>query len=414
MSRRSLLVGLAVFAFALLTVGITAGAAPDAAPSAESPRLASDVPARIVEVPNTTNYLSPAATESDRQAYVQGSVDVGSAVSVSASRLDGTHRTLTVENRLESDADSQDRIATVRTVVNRTERDLDRLDSAQAELFEEYNDGTLSEREFLRRLVRIQTQANQARTVLDATRESVEDDPTTTVPTGLDTRIATLRSELAALPAPLTGRVTASLTGQADPLAVYVGGADDDVVLAAADGSDFYRQTTVRGEFDRDRDIDVSAAFRRATELYPWAYSSGPQFNPQIGKAGPGVYRIDAEHPQGTLTAYIGGSTIDVFHEMQWLDAGSVPVYRTVTNETESVNLTATTTTETGPMRVTLTDGAGQPRNATIRISGERVGTTGSDGQLWTVRPSGAFKLTAVTDDDRVTLSQLQFLRPDA
>lgn len=425
MPRTPLAVGVGFLLIAVLTVGVTASA-PPAVPG-ENHRIASgDAPARVVDVPNTTNYLFPSADRPQRQDYVRGSVDVGSAVGASAQRLDGDLRTRTFEIRFDrASSQSGDRLAVVRAGVVDAERRLDRLDAAHERLIRGYNNGSLSREAFVRQVVRLEVRTAQTRAFIERVRTTADSDPATTVPSSLNTRLAELQTRAVLLPTPVGERLTASVTGSAGPVVVYAEGADDGLVLATVDGRTFHRQATVLGDhrpgepdqFAQDGDLPITLAAQRAAELYPWAYSGNQQFNRQVARQGPGVYRITAEHPQGPddrddhLEAYISGSTTDVFHELQALDPEAVPVYRIASNRTAALNLTVTTTTETGPMRVDVTDGQGNPRNATVFVGDRRVGTTGADGRLRTVRPSGTFQVSAVRDGERVTIGSVQFLR---
>lgn len=431
MTRTSLFAGCVVVAVALVAVGVAAGTGPTVAADTDPEPAVGETPTRIVDNSNTSNYLFPSTDDPTRQEYVHADVDVGSAVAVSAHRLEGTHRERTYVNRLEyPGVRSSERLAIVRRAIEGSETRLERLDETHEALVRGYNNGTLTRAEFLRGLVKVEVQATQSRQYLDRVRTTSEAQ-LGTMPTSLDTRLSELRSQLVLLPDPLVllpdplnDRMRAAVTGREDPLVVYAGGADDELVLATVDGTDFRRQTTLRSEhrpadpdqFEQSDEQAITLVVQRATELYPWAYSDGQQFSPQIGRAGPKLYRIDADHPHGALAAYISGSTTNVFHEIHRQNPQALPVYETIGNETDSLNATVTTTTETGPMRVRLTDSqSDQPRNATVYVNDQSVGTTGSDGTLWTVRPMGTFQLTVVDESgERVTFSRVKFIRPDA
>ncbi|MXR51228.1 hypothetical protein GRX03_06370 [Halovenus sp. WSH3] len=86
-------------------------------------------------------------------------------------------------------------------------------------------------------------------------------------------------------------------------------------------------------------------------------------------------------------------------HENQVGDAGQRSIAGTVTNASESLEVTLGLTHASGPLRVTVTDDSGAVSNATVRIDGAFVGTTDSDGRLWTIQPRNGFEVTAETGD---------------
>ncbi|MEF8787222.1 MAG: hypothetical protein V5A45_14930 [Haloarculaceae archaeon] len=422
MSRTPLVIGLVALAVAVLSVGAAGHAPPAALDNDTSPALLGEQPTRVVNVANTTNYLFP-NTNAERQEYVRASVDVGSAVDTSATRLERAHRTETFDRRLASQSDDTDRqLAVVERTVADAEARMARLNATQESLYRSYNDGTLTRQQFLRQLVQLEVRATEYRRYLDRVEASAESEFGNSLPTALEIRFSRLQSNIVTLPAPLSQRVRESVVGNAEPLVVYTEGADDALVIAAVDGPTFRRQATLLSEhqpgapdqFEEGDQQAIAQVVERTTELYPWAYSNDRQFSRRIESAGPttSIYRIEADHPQGSLSSYLSGSTTNAFHEIQTLDPTEIPVYRVVSNETADLNLTVTTTTQTGPMRVNLSTPGGVTRNGTVLVDGQPVGTTGDDGLLWTVRPSGSFTLTAVSENGtEVSLRRTQFIR---
>lgn len=421
MSRTPLLIGLLAFTVAVLTVGAAGHAVPAVADGTPA-SLPGDQPKEVVDVPNTTNYLSP-NDRPNRREFVQASVDVGSAVDASATRLEGAHRTQTLDVQLaQESATTEDQLAAIERAVGGAETQRDRLIDSQNSLYRAYNNGSLTRQAFVRKLVRLEVRASEYRTYVDGLEERAEGEFGNDIPFSLETRLTSLQSGVAILPTPLSERVRDSVVGATGPLTVYTEGTEDALVLATVDGATFRRQATLLSEhqsdapdeFEQSDQQAIAQVVERTTELYPWAYSNDQQFSRRVESAGPttSIYRIEADHPQGSLSAYLSGSTTNVFHEIQTLDPTEVPVHKTVANETERLALTVTTTTETGPMRINLTTGVGERHNGTIRIDGQPVGTTGDDGLLWTVRPSGTFRLTAVGEDGaEASLERIRFVR---
>ena len=412
MSRMSLLVGVALLTLAALTIGAAASVAP-AGPADPTGDLPGPAPPIVENASDTANYLFP-DTGIERRSYERANVDVGSAVAASATRLDGKHRERTLEERLTSRPDDgSQRLAVAEAALADAQARMNRLDARHEALFRGYNNGTLSAAGFLRQLARLEAEVTAHTAYLDA----IEADTLRYVdgaPSNFETRLSTTRTRTVTLPGPLADRISAALSGTADPAVFFAEGVDDALILGTVDDGRFYRQATVRDAYRpaEANTLTIEGALQRARELYTWVYSGGQGFQPEIGRSGPGLYRFSADHPQGSLVSYISSSTTDAFHEIHRLDAADIPVYRTARNGTDGLNLTVTTTTVTGPMRVETVTPAGIQRNATVLIDGEPVGTTGRDGTLWTVRPSGTFTLTVVGEDGATaSLGRTQFLR---
>lgn len=412
MSRTPLLIGISLLALAALTIG-AAGSVALVGTDGTAGAVSGGEPASVGNVSNTTNSLVPDSTV-ERRTYVTANVDVGSATAASATQLEGDHRARTFEERLLSQpADSGERLAVAEGTLADAEARMDRLDAEHEALFRAYSNGSLSRTEFVRQLTQLEAKAtahsSYLRALESATLRHVDG-----APANFNTRLSTVHSEAVVLPDPVTERVHDALSGTTDPFVLYAEGVDDTLVLAAVDDGQFHRQATLRDSYrpEEANTLTIEDALQRATELYPWVYSGGQGFRPQIGIVTEGLFRIRADHPQGTLVSYISGSTGDVFHENQVLDPDTVPVHKTVRNGTDSLNLSVTTTTPTGPMRVEVTTPSAIPVNSTVLVNGQRVASTGDDGTLWMVRPSGTFDLTVVSEGGaKVSLSRIRFLR---
>jgi hypothetical protein len=140
--------------------------------------------------------------------------------------------------------------------------------------------------------------------------------------------------------------------------------------------------------------------------LYPWAFANDPSARGARGFGNTSVYRISVDHTHGSLVSYLDGATQNVFREVQRKQLVSIPLDTRVANNTTSLRLQVNTTHESGPMHVEVTrPKTGLPVVSEVTVDGERVGTTDTDGDLWTVRPRGPTRINATTaSGDRVTL----------
>lgn len=394
MRPKSTLVALALLAALAVVTGTAGAVALDA-----DARTVDDGFRQISDVQNTTNYLSPGTT--DRASYVRGDVDVAAAAGASAQRLQADHERRAFDVQFESESGT-DRVDLVRETTDSTEARLTRLDARHAALLAAYSNGTFSAETTMRRLVQLSVEAETARNHLEHVSSRVEDASDEAVPVSLERRLVDLQTVLVALPNPVTDRVEAGLAGERDATVVYAGGDSEGIVLATVDDGDFVRTASVRDEYAPDQpdqfemaeERDVILALQRGGELYPWAYENdigGPQIR---GFGDTGVYLIRVNYGHGVLQTYISGGTTNAFHEIQTQDPGGVPVSDTTVRATDSLNVTVETTTDSGPMRVSVIQpSSGAPLDGTVRVDGDVVGRTGEDGTLWTVQPAGQFRV---------------------
>jgi hypothetical protein len=243
-------------------------------------------------------------------------------------------------------------------------------------------------------------------------------------------RIAERKTRLVGLRGPVRDRVADAMLGETEPLRVSVETSDTAVVLATVTGSEFNRQYIREAYLPSARDpggtdqfrtaggYDLGAARARASELYPWTFeNAGPTSTglrtgePYLYRAG--VYSVSVDHPHGTagqgdLVTYIDGATGEVFREMQFKDVSEIPTAEPLTNRSGGLHVGVNRTHAGGPVSVFVRSNAtDEPVDAAVSIDGEPVGTTGSDGQLWTVAPREAFTVGVRSGDDNVTVGPM-------
>jgi hypothetical protein len=230
---------------------------------------------------------------------------------------------------------------------------------------------------------------------------------------------AEIRAELYGLRGPVRDRLQRVSAGEHDPLGVHVTTSDSAFALATyveANGRETFVRDTYLGGVTRrssgpDRYADsLSSVVQRFERLYPWAFGVG-----ETGTRFEGFgshYRASRDHFHGSTTVFLDGESGRVFaeHRVSYLDR--IPTVSTSeTNATSGLTVTLGQSHRGGPLNVTVTDGDGDPVDATVTVEGRAddatsvVATTGADGTLWTVTPYGpSVVVTAEYDGETVTV----------
>jgi len=402
-SRPLTLVGVLVVGLVLAGVGAGAVASPN--PTVNQPNGTG----AVVTFTDTPNQATPAGVT--QRTYARVDVDAASAVSVGATRIGGRHAELTLDERLQRVNTSSGRLGVATATLAGIERRLERLDDSQGRLLTAYSDEEVSTRTFLRRLGTVRVAAAQERALLDRLSERAGELTRLSLPVETQTRLARLRGTLVALPNPVVDRVVDGTTGVDAPQTVYLRAAGDGFVAATTDDGTYLRQATLRADRspgEPNQFAGITLAYDRASELYPWVFENAIGSPSLSGFGDSPVYLVEASHPQGELRAYLDGATRNVFHETQTNAPEALPVALTRTASTDSLRLQVNTTHQTGAMWVTVTrpDGPNATAvDATVRVDGQRVGTTGDDGRLLTLQPAGSFRVNATTGSANVSLS---------
>lgn len=356
---------------------------------------------------NTTNYLDIRGRDVQRGSYAGASLDGATAVGNAVTRLRGDYAARSFEVAYANATTEQERVALIRAEINRLATRIDALESRQSAALEAYNDGDISTRRFVAELAAVDAGAQSVETQFDRIVERTG----VFMPGELQTRIDNLRAELVPLEGTVRDRAARAMAGETPATGLYTLTSPTGIVVTSTDGERFYREAYLAANRDPDGEDNfvseedstgINPANARASELYPWAYS---QDSPEISRQGTtAVYTFVIDHSQGRLVTNLDGATQNVFRETQVLRTNRVPT-NTFENETETLAVRVETAFGTGPMEVVVTDPVtGESLNATVRVGEYRVGTTGTDGSLWTTAPHRTRVVTVRTETDVVTV----------
>ena len=199
--------------------------------------------------------------------------------------------------------------------------------------------------------------------------------------------------------------------GRSDPTTVYLEASSTGYMLSTVANGQYTRETYLGSERRPDSPDQfadtpdpLGAVNSRAEGLYPWLYSEQYPAVQTYGRTA--IYQLQADHPNGRLTAFLDGGTANVFFEYQSIELSTVERSTVATATNQSTRLQVSQSYESGPLLVAVSDNAtSAPVGGSVAIDGKRVGTTGTDGALWTVEPQGDYTVTVTTQDgERVSV----------
>lgn len=365
-----------------------------------------DDQATITPVTNGTNYLSPTAPATE--GYERIGVDVSSAASISAQTVESEYDSRSWREQLvTANQTTRDFIANAQ--LDNVETRFELIAQRQQDLFESYDQGAITDWVLLRNLATLQivaeTQVENYERAVSNTEIEIE-------------RLSQLETLADGLtPAqPVVDLITETVLNN-DRRTIYLQGSEEGLVMSTVTDSRYTRQATVLSERDFDgqdqfklaQNITIgddewatpqgySEAQTRLAELYPWAYNVR-EIQPGAINPLSRIYSFEMPNREGELTTYFDGATRNVYHENQAGNVEASALEGIVSNSTGTLTVTLGLTHDSGPLRVTVESNGQAVSNSAVRINGEPVGSTDTDGRLWTVQPLDDFEVIAVTPD---------------
>ena len=409
----------------VLVCCLLSGTAFAVADGAASPSVAGVTPSS-----NTTGSLTVNPDALETASYRRATLDVSATLTLATRSLDGRFEQRVLDERAnELDAASARRTQLDRSAA-RVETGIARLRARQAAAVRGYNNGTLTDREFVVELAYIDTAAGRLGTAADRVADRADSLAGAQIDgQPVDNWAQNRQVQLGALEGPVRERIASALRGEntvrienapvgidgvnatratrLEPLQVYVETTDVGVVLATVDDGTYLREASLPGERNNTTAGELTGiqdALDRVQASYPWAWNHSSSTT-SAGDRRAGIYAFTLYHDQGVLTTYLNRTSGRVFAEDQRIDVSSVPTASPVRNRTDDLRLQVNRTYPTGPLELSLSTADGEPADGRIAIDNQSVGATGDDGRLWTVAPHGNLSVTARTGEGAVTVT---------
>ncbi|MFC7057487.1 DUF7094 domain-containing protein [Halovenus salina] len=349
----------------------------------------------IIDVSNSSNYLSLDESEIKQQQYESVSLDVAGAVQGDALRLQGEHRKRGLQQQL---SNTEDERAFHDRLLTELEQSALALETQERQLYRQYGNGDIRETQLFRELVRLGVAGEQYRNIADVMQQAIDTD-------SLSSRYSNFNGEPSLLQSAFLSQIETGLS-TADATQMYVQAGNESLILASVEDGTFLREATLLGEYDRDASeqfgigdaSEARDALERAQNLYPWSMKD--TFNPQLrGFGNSATYRVTSSHTHGTLQTYIDGRTTNPYHEIHEKNAFSVPVTDFTQATNDGIRIDIQLTNPTGPMLIEVieTDDLIY-NNITVSVEDTPIRTMSSGGDFYTVQPVGSFEITAETD----------------
>lgn len=342
--------------------------------------------------------------ENGRADFVQPSLDIASATALqresAAARLDR----YALQTEFERLSSTEARQALLFEAATDVEIRITSLRNQERALRTDYANRELDSEAFVRRLARIHARVALLRATLQTIGASSEEIPQFSI----RSRLRLLDATLFGFEGPVRARALATYRGEAAPPRLFVQASDRGVVLAAIREDRYVREAYRADHRDPDSvsGISLSEAAERTSELYPRAYNASVSIRTGISGLSGGLFRIDIELREGSIRAFLDGTTGDVFFEVQERQLDLLGSRPTAVGTANGTQLSVARSYPGGPIEIAVTDNeTGEPVRAEV-IVGESTFETGSDGVVWTLAPAPVtFDVRAVRPSGNVTIT---------
>lgn len=336
--------------------------------------------------------------QSTTSRVAETSPDVGGALGMSDRSLRTELADQRYENRYEAATSADERQAVLDDAMADTQQRFDRLVEREREAIARHAAGELSTDRFLDELAAITGEAaaidRTLRTIDELSARHADVDVSTR-----DMRYATSRFDT-----PIRNEIVAATTAS-DPggATIHVETNETTAVLSTIDGDQYVREGIRTDQYDpdgADRFDSREEVLEVASEHYPWLYSLPPyEREPSSRTYGTTTRETVSNHPAGSSRIFLDSSTRGVFLEYHTLALDALPRTATVRSTDGNVSIAADRVMRAGPVRVNVTDAAGETVDASVTADGDYAVRTGDDGTAWLPAPSGAVTVTATVGE---------------
>jgi len=360
---------------------------------------------------NTTTRLQLDGPQTGNYSTV--TLDFGGSMAMSAEDVENQYYVSLVTVQLDRVSGRAARTAVVEAYLDAAVEELNDISRMEAAATERYRQGEISAETFLVRLATAHVRASAMEESLERVERAAEPLPQATV-----VRILDLQMELGAHQSRIREHVANTATGELEsqPNTIYVTASANGAILEMIENGRYYRNAN---RFDKREPTgvdqfkgDFGKVQDRLDDIYPWAFKPD-SINIIDSYPAQNFYLTTFGHPQGSINAYMDGSTDDVYREEQTLVLDRLPADETITKTTNNTTVRVHRTSANGPFLVNVTrtvpDGEGnttvEAADALVKIDGSVVGRTGSDGERWMLAPVGDYRITVVRGETTINVS---------
>jgi len=351
---------------------------------------------------NSTRVLL--LTEADAAGFQQPNVSVMTTLDAGHEQLSAERELRRVEQRLDA-AETDDQRRAV--LENATERLNDRLTTLQARernARQRYANGDMSPQAFLLEIASLHSQSEKLIEAIGITaNEGSLYAYASDVSQGSDirTRLSRVRNQLIALQGPVRDQVAGVVHGQRESVRVHVT-VGNGLMLSTVDDDEYVRET-----YRPDNFVDEYADYGDVTSvgrsMYPWTVNNSQGGQYTLG--GQLTIEYTTNTPYGQLATWINTGTREVYLEHQRLSLSQLPADTEARVSLNDTTLSASRTYTGGPLLVSVENETGAPIDAPVYVNGTQMGTTGPDGELWTISPAGEYSVSTVRNGTEVELN---------
>lgn len=355
---------------------------------------------------NTSRVLL--LTRADAAGFESADLSVTASLDAGHEGLTATYRLERLDSALAAADSDEERRALIQQELdwasNRTTALMEREREARAA----YAAGDINATEYLTTLGEIHAAAEDV--------ESFLGDPTSVRALytyadpydGLKPQISRTRARLQSVLGPVRERAAAVVAGERDSARVHVT-VGDGVMLSAVDGDRYVRETYRPANLDQElAGYGDPITFIRGT--YPWVANNSRA--PSYSLLGRYAVLFSTSHSHGELEVYYDVSTERVYVERQQQRLSQTPVTYASSTSANNTTLHVSRTYTGGPVKVRVENATGGGVQAPVTLDGAEVGTTGEDGELWTVSPGGEYEVSVAVDGETLNATVVANPRP--